>query len=185
MDPADAANWAPFLLRKPYDGKVRNVLQSAVIQDWTIPCSTQVALARIVGNLGMEEATWRAANDLFIEHGLMKGVDFDVDDLFNDNGGFGPMPVIESETGESAVRFADAHGLHEYMAILNPAAPFDKAQYTHNMIGLFLASGGTRVEDSVCIEDNAADCLWDLTVECCDPRIPGEEDCCFELGLAP
>ncbi|MBL6975801.1 MAG: hypothetical protein ISR64_08735 [Deltaproteobacteria bacterium] len=185
MDPADAANWAPYLLRKPFDGQARNVLQSAVIQDWTIPCGGQVALARIVGNLGLDEATWRANNDKFIDHGLMAGVDFDVDDLFGDNGGFGPMPVIQSETGQSAVRFADVHGLHEYMAILTPEAPFDHAQYTHNMIGLFLASGGTRVEDSLCIEDNASDCLYDLDVPCCDPLLPGEEFCCTELGLAP
>lgn len=185
MDPADSANWAPMLIRNPYDGQTRNVLQSAVIQDWTIPCGSQVALARIVGNLGLDEATWRANNDLFIEHGLMTGVDFDVDDIFGDNDGFGPMPIIQTDTGQSAVRFADAHGLHEYMAILNPEAPFDHAQYTHNMIGLFLATGGTRVEDSPCIEDNASDCLYDLDVPCCDPRLPGEEDCCTELGLAP
>jgi len=166
MDPADTANWAPYFIRRPLNGVPRNVLQSAVIADWTIPCATQIALARIIGNLGLDEATWRPLNEKFIEHGLMRGVDFDVDDLTHDNDGFGPMPIIDTGTGESAVRFADVHGFHEYMAMLNPSSPFDSAQYTHNMIGLFLASGGARVEDSLCIEDNACECLHDLTMEC-------------------
>jgi len=166
MDPADPANWAPYLIRKPLQGRPRNILQSAVIADTTIPCGTQVALARILGLLGLDDETMRAYNRQFIAHGLPRGEDFDVDDLTHDNGGFGPLPAIQTETGQSAVRFADVHGYHEYMAVPNPAAPFDWAQYTHNQIALFFQSGGTRIEDSLCIHRNQCACVQDPSLPC-------------------
>ncbi len=166
MDPADPANWAPYLLRRPLDGRPRNILQSAVIADSTIPCGTQLAMARILGLLGLDDATMRAFNRQFVEHGIPAGQDWDVDDLDRNNGGFGPLPVIKTATGQSAVRFANVHGDHEYMAVPNPAAPFDWAQYTHNMIALFLQSGGTRVEDSRCIHRNDCPCVLNPSLPC-------------------
>lgn len=166
MDPADPANWAPYLLRRPWDGRPRNILQSAVIADSTIPCGAQLAMARILGLLGLDTATMRDINRKFIAHGIPAGQDWDVDDLDRNNEGFGPLPVIHTSTGQSAVRFANVHGYHEYMAVPNPAAPFDWAQYTHNMIALFLQSGGTRVEDSLCIESNECPCVVDPAVPC-------------------
>ncbi len=166
IDPADPANWAPMLLRRPPDGRPRNILQSAVIADSTIPCGAQLAMARILGLLGLDDATMRDFNRKFVAAGIPQGQDFDVDDLGRDNGGFGPLPVVQTATGQSAVRFVNVHGDHEYMAIPNPASPFDWAQYTHNMIALFLHSGGTRVEDSLCIESNDCPCVVDPDLPC-------------------
>lgn len=166
MDPADPANWASMLLRRPPDGRPRNILQSAVIADFTIPCGSQLALARVLGLLGLDDATMREFNRKFIAHGIPRGEDFDVDDLGRDNEGFGPLPVIETATGQSAVRFANVHGFHEYMAVPDPTAKFDWAQYTHNMIALFLQSGGKRVEDSECIKSNACPCVIDPDEPC-------------------
>lgn len=166
MDPADPANWAMYLIRKPLNGKPTNILQTAVIADTTIPCGSQLALARITGLLGLDNKGMRELNRKFIEHGVPAGADFDVDDLDRNNDGFGPLEPIRTTTGMSAVRFANVHGFHEYMAVLNPKADFDWAQYTHNMIALFLQSGGKRIEDSPCIHRNDCPCVVDPALPC-------------------
>ena len=171
IDPGDPINFAPFVARKPIWGQPKGYLQWSVIADWTVPFSTQVALARVVGALGLDPQVWLEANAKFVEHGLMEGRDFDVDDLDGNNEGFGPLPVVELDNSKVlAVRFADVHGFHEYMAMLGQGDGFDVAQYTHDMIALFLASGGTRVEDSLCIADYDCPCLDDPNVPCASPK---------------
>ena len=159
MDPADPANLAMYLLRKPISGRPTNIFQTSVIADTTVPFASQLALARISGTLGLDDETMLEWNRKFIEHKLPQGADFDVDDIDHNNHGFGPLPPVTTSSGVSAVRFANSHGDHEYMALLNPKAQCDIAQYTHNQIALFLANGGRRVEDATCIMRNDCPCL--------------------------
>lgn len=158
LDPADPANFAPYIMVNPV-GRPRNLLQIAVIADSTVPIASQIALARIVGNFGLNKEISLSVNKKFIDTGVIAGKDFDVDDLDCNNNGFGPLPPVPAGDGFSAVRFANVHGFHEYMAVLDPSLPFDAGQYTHNQVMLYLMSGAKRIEDSPCIEDNSCPCL--------------------------
>ena len=166
MDPADPANLAMYLIRRRGTERPTNILQTSVIADTTVPFGAQLALARISGSLGLDDETMLEWNRKFIEHKLPQGADFDVDDIDHNNQGFGPLPPVATSSGVSAVRFANSHGFHEYMAVLNPKAPCDIAQYTHNQIAIYLANGGKRVEDATCIMKNDCPCLLKPSEPC-------------------
>ena len=156
LDPADPINAVSRLVRKPIssEGPV-NFLQMAVISDFTVPVSTQVGLARAIGTFGLEQKDWEYWDNQFIDHGIVAGEDHNVDDMEGFGDGFGPVPPLRTANGMCAVRFANVHGFHEYMASPKPNGPdFDWATFALNQAALFLGSGGTKVVDDTCIEKN-------------------------------
>lgn len=155
MDPGDPLAWAPHLNRYPLDDVPSNVLHIAAIGDRTVPFATKVAFDRAAGLLGDEEKALEITR-AFIDHGGLDGEKphWDIDDLQGTGDGIGPLPVIETTSGVSAVRYA-ATDDHEYIALANPDADFDWATYSRNQIIHFLQSRGTEVRDDLCLEDTS------------------------------
>lgn len=160
LDPADPINAVSRLLRNPGPQGPKNFLQMAVIGDFTVPVATQVGLARAAGFFGLDTKDWEYWDDQFIDHGIVAGQDHSVDDMEGLGNGFGPVPPMQTVNGECAVRFANVHGNHEYMAEPKPDGPgFDWATFALNQASLFLGSGGKKVVDDPCIEKNSCKLL--------------------------
>jgi hypothetical protein len=170
FDSSDSASFSQFYFRYPLFGKPQNILQIAVLKDATMPVSCQLSFARNLGTLGaMPDGTFSMEknfemNQFLVAQGVAWGSEYDIDDVDKNNGGAGPLIPVKTSTGVSAVRWTPAvkfdckehpetcDGWHEYMALPYPdTEPFDYATYTHNMLGLYLKSGGKKVVDDVCI----------------------------------
>jgi hypothetical protein len=158
FDPVDPGVLGQFLIRRPLDGRPKNILQFLVLGDRTMPVSSQLTLARSMGILGLDDETALPLNHALVAGGVPGGAAFDVDDLEQDDDDeLGPLAPLQTDSGVSAVRFMNVDGWHEYMALPYPEdAPFDYSTWTHNVLRLYLESGGTRVEDDPCLE--AYDC---------------------------
>ena len=154
FDPIDPAVLAQFLIRRPLDGRPKNVLQFLVLGDRTMPVATQLTLARAIGLLGLDDETALPINSALVKAGVPSGALFDVDDLEQDDTDeFGPLAPIQTDSGVSGLRFMNVDGWHEYMAVPYPDdEPFDYSTWTHNALRLFLQSGGTKIEGDPCLE---------------------------------
>ncbi|MBM4387711.1 MAG: hypothetical protein FJ088_08225, partial [Deltaproteobacteria bacterium] len=86
MDQVDPGVLLRYLTIEPPDGIApRNILQTSVLKDMTVPISGQIQLARTVGNLGLTQDVWMPLNNVLIQKGVLWGSDYDVDDLDNNN----------------------------------------------------------------------------------------------------
>ena len=159
FDPIDPGVLGQFLIRRPLDGRPKNVLQFVVLGDDTVPVASQLTLARVMGLLGLDDVAAVALNSKLVAGGVPTGAGFDVDDLeHDDDDELGPLPTLHTEQGLSAVRFMNVNGWHEYMALPYPEdEPFDYSTWTHNVLRLYLESGGTRLRDDPCLESWSCD----------------------------
>jgi hypothetical protein len=96
------------------------------------------------------------------------GGEYAVADLLGNNPpelpALGPLPTVPSGpggTGRSASRFASARARHEWGAGAPEGAEYEAHTMTRNRIALFHASGGTRVEDDVCLADDTCPLLYE------------------------
>lgn len=168
LDKCDPVAFIPYLTRDPLPGHpVTNILMTNALGDLTVPISTGITAARVAGALGPEQADWEPRMEALIAHGATLGSDYDVDDMLGDNPpeqpAIGPIPPLKTETGESAIRFAYVDGKHEWIVAIDQGKPFDYATFGQNQIALFLASGGAKVVDDVCLADAKCPYLDDPT----------------------
>lgn len=144
-------------------GAGASVLLETVIGDRTVPISSGVALARALGLLGDAPGEVVARLE---QAGVITGAEYDVDDLLGNNPpempALGPLPPVASGPdgkGRSAIRFAFAGRRHEWVAGPTEGTEYAAHTMTRNRIALFFASGGTRIEDDICIADDACPLL--------------------------
>ncbi|MCA9515524.1 MAG: hypothetical protein KC635_11310 [Myxococcales bacterium] len=160
LDRCDPVNFARHLFIDPLPGNgPKSVLFANALQDRTVPVSTGVTLVRAAGVLGVDRATWQPVMDTLIASGMMVGSDYDVDDLLRDNppeaAGIGPLPVVPSGEGVSAVRFAAVGGKHEFIGGGGGGIELDDpTTYTRNQLALFHRTHGKVVVDDLCIESD-------------------------------
>jgi len=160
MDGADPLAWARHLIREPLDGmEPRNILHLAAIGDTTVPFSAMAAWDRAVGLHGLEEEDAFAVLDAQIDMDAFNPkTPWDIDDLFGDGTGIGPLAPIETTSGVSAVRHA-ATGDHEFIALSDPDADFDFGGYYRQQIVHFLQTNGAEITDDPCLLDHSCDFL--------------------------
>lgn len=156
LDRCDPVGFARHLFIEPLEGHPpTHVLFDNAVGDRTVPIASGVSLARAAGVLGVGRETWEPVMQTLISTGFMNGANYDVDDMLNDNPadapGIGPLPVVDSGGGESAIRFADVDGFHEWIASVNQGAPLDHAVLSQSRIALFHLSEGRKVIDDLCI----------------------------------
>ena len=118
-----------------------------------------LAWDRGVGLLGKNHEETSEVMDRFLKNERILGSSFkwDHDNLMKTGDGPGPLPVIETESGVSAVRFPNT-GDHEFLGILKPESEFDLAMYYRNQSLHFLRTNGKEIKDDLCMEDNS--CAW-------------------------
>lgn len=163
LDRCDPIAFARSLFR---DGGQKNVLFENMVGDATVPISSGLALARAAGVLGPDEEAADAVMAAFVEAGVVRGGDYDVDDVLGNNpadqpriGLLEPVASGPGGLGRSTIRFAYAKGRHEWVAGPTEGAEYDAHTLTRNRIALYHASGGTRVVDDICIADEACPLL--------------------------
>jgi hypothetical protein len=159
MDRGDPLAYARHLIREPLPGlSPKNILHLADIGDNTVPFSTMVAWDRAVGLLGLATETALEVSEAFVAHDSFDGKSpyWDIDDLLNTGDGIGPLPLIETEEGVSAVRYP-ATDNHEYIAIPDPEASFDWTSYSRNQIIRFFETDGQEITDDLCLENHSCD----------------------------
>jgi len=156
LDRCDPISFSRSLLGGP-EGDAKNVLLETVIGDRTVPISSGVALGRALGLLGADPDAVMARLEAA---GVVAGAEYDVDDLLGNNPAempaLGPLPPVASGPagqGRSAIRFAFANRRHEWVAGSTEGTEYAAHTMTRNRIALFFASGGTRIEDDICIAD--------------------------------
>lgn len=171
LDTMDPLAWARYILREPIEnGPAKNILHFADVGDVTVPFSTMLAWDRGVGLLGLEEKASAEVMGYFLQENRMLGGSWmwDFDNLEGGSDGPGPLPVIETESGVSGVRFPFTSD-HEFLGTLKPDAPFDWAQYYRNQAIHYLRTDGGEIRDDLCMEDNT--CSWLPS-----PSLPSEEE---------
>jgi hypothetical protein len=160
MDRGDPIAYARHLIRDPLGMSPRNILHLTDIGDRTVPFSTMVAWDRAVGLLGLNETKALEVTQAFIDHDALDGESphWDIDDLLKTGDGIGPLPIIESSSGVSAVRYA-ATDDHEYIAISDPSLPIDWGIYSRFQAAWFFATDGQEIRDDLCLSDGSCDFL--------------------------
>ena len=160
LDTMDPLAWARHIIHEPLgDGQPNNVLHLADVGDVTVPFSTMLAWARGVGLLGKSEEETASVMEKFTQDNRILGAQhmWDHDNLQGASDGPGPLPVIETNSGVSAIRFPYTDD-HEFLGLLKPDASFDWAMYYRNQSLHFLRTNGDEVRDEPCMEDNS--CTW-------------------------
>ena len=160
LDTMDPLAWARHIIRDPLPGSApNNVLHFADVGDITVPFSTMLAWNRGVGLLGETDEEVQEIMARFTKEDRIFGRGFmwDHDNLLGKTDGPGPLPVVTTESGVSAVRFPNTDD-HEFIAVPDPEAEFDHATYYRNQALQFLRTNGGEVRDEPCMEDNT--CLW-------------------------
>lgn len=160
MDVSDPNAWARYLIREPLGGgPPKNVLHLADIGDKTVPFASMVSWDRAVGLLGLDDDDALAVTAAFVAHAALDGIKphWDIDDLGEAGDGIGPLPLIKTASGVSAVRYP-ATSDHEYIALPDPKADFDWAMYSRNQVLWFLSTGGAEIRDDLCMETDT--CEW-------------------------
>jgi hypothetical protein len=160
MDRGDPIAYARHLIRDPLGMLPRNILHLTDIGDRTVPFSTMVSWDRAVGLLGLNETKALEVTQAFIDHDALDGESphWDIDDLLKTGDGIGPLPIIESSSGVSAVRYA-ATDDHEYIAISDPSLPIDWGIYSRFQAAWFFATDGQEIRDDLCLSDGSCDFL--------------------------
>lgn len=156
LDRGDPISWARHLIREPLPGMTpRNILHITDTGDRTVPFSSMVAWDRAAGLHGLTDAEALPVTDAFIErNALAEPGTWDIDDLFETSVGPGRLPVISTASGVSAVRHAPVDD-HEFIALSDPKAEFDWGTYFRNVLARYLASGGTALEEAICLADGS------------------------------
>lgn len=163
MDRGDPLAYARHLLIDPLPGSAPcNVLHLADVGDRTVPFSTMVAWDRAVGLHGLDRQDAMGVTNEMVSHGslLVKKPYWDIDDLLEEGDGIGPLPLIETSSGVSAVRYPYTDD-HEYIAVVDPDAPIDWATYSRNQLLHFIDTDGKEIRDDLCMEDGS--CPWLLS----------------------
>ena len=120
----------------------------------SFPFASMVAWDRAAGLHGLDSAVALPVTDAFVEHAsLASPSGWDIDDLLGGKS-LGPLPVIETSSGQSAVRHAPVDD-HEFIAVTDPDATFDWGSYSRNQLAWFLASDGQEILDELCFEDDS------------------------------
>jgi len=161
MDRGDPLAYARHLIREPLDGMApRNVLHLADVGDKTVPFASMVSWDRAVGLLGLEADTALAVTQTMIDKGslLVNKPYWDIDDLQQTGDGIGPLPLIQTDSGVSGVRYPYTDD-HEYIAVADPDADFDWATYSRNQLLHFISTDGQEIRDDLCMEDGSCDWL--------------------------
>ena len=111
---------------------------------------------RAAGLFGLDEETALEINQAFLDNDAVvpKKPYWDPDDLDKGGDGIGPLPLIETSSGVSAVRFPHT-GDHEYIALPKPDAEFNWSTYSRNQIIHFFLSDGQDISDDLCLEDSS------------------------------
>ena len=160
LDTMDPLAWARYVIREPLgEGVPNNVLHLADVGDITVPFSTMLAWDRGVGLLGTSEEEDNQVMNRFLQDKRILGKEtmWDHDNLQGTSDGPGPLPVIETASGVSGVRFPFTDD-HEFLGMLKPDSPFDWAMYYRNQSIHFLRTNGSEIRDEPCMEDNT--CEW-------------------------
>ena len=157
FDKCDPVNFVRALFQEPLsDYPTTNALFLNAIGDRTVPVASSLSLARAAGVFGTDSETWRATNQLLVDLGVGINKHYDIEDLLNNNPPdqpkLGPLPVVETDTGVSAIRFADVNGKHEYIAGYEKDG-FQFGKFSQHQLAIFHVCGGSLVVDDVCIED--------------------------------
>jgi hypothetical protein len=167
LDRCDPISVAHHLFQDPLPGHPPvDILYEVALGDETVPISAGVQVALASGVFGDTPEEWRPVMDALIARGVMKGSDYDVDDLLDDNPPesppMGPLqPIPSSEGGVSSIRFADVAGEHEWIINVQPDAVLDHATYSQHQIVLYHWSQGETVVDDLCIQETSCDLLDD------------------------
>lgn len=168
LDRCDPMSFARHLFLEPLPGHPPvDILFEQAVGDDTVPIATGVQVALAAGVFGDDEATWRAAVQPLLDHGIFAGnMEFDPDDVRGDNPpdqpGLGPTAAVQSSPdGLSSIRFADVDGDHEWIATVDQSQEFDRAMYSQQQIALFHWSQGALIIDDVCINQTSCDLLDD------------------------
>ncbi len=171
MDRTDPLSFARHLIREPLDNmEPRNILHLADIGDRTVPFASMVTLDRAIGLLGLNHEEAVDVTLDFIEHDAFTGEPpyWDTDNLLGESDGKGPLPVIETSSGQSAVRYPAIED-HEYIISTPEGDEFDWGNYSRNQLVYFLLTRGTEVLDDLCLEDSSCSWMPSPIVEPTDP----------------
>ncbi len=185
LEPGDAIAYAPHYVLEPFEelgGRPANVLLMPTAGDTIVNVNTGIALARAAGFIdrtkedpryGMSQDQW------LIDRKVVQGLEefgpyvcadgrpclFDVENGDRGTDGIGATSdtplhaTVESTSGLGALRlsYADPQGSHGF-ALPEPDKPFDINTYSLMQIVSFTDSGGTRINDDLCLAD--ASCVW-------------------------
>ncbi|MBR58750.1 MAG: hypothetical protein CMH54_12110 [Myxococcales bacterium] len=171
MDRTDPLSFARHLIREPLDNmEPRNILHLADIGDRTVPFSSMVTLDRAIGLLGFDEQDAIDITLDFLAHDAFTGEPpyWDTDNLLGESDGKGPMPVIETSSGQSAVRYPAIED-HEYIITTADDGEFDWGNYSRNQMVYYLLTGGAEIMDDLCLEDSSCSWMSSPAVESTDP----------------
>jgi hypothetical protein len=187
IDPADPINYAPHYQLDPlvfdYDEATpgTNVLVITSAGDTTVPVSSAVSLARAAGAVSFEQQDPRfgkTPNRLLIDSYVVEGLS-----RLKRYGDEGPLVDPEDFSrgvhapeaprlaaplrlqhrtaggGLVAIRIPllDPKGQHGFL-LPKPSDPFDNNTFMVHLVGRFLSSGGTVLEDDPCMA--SASCSW-------------------------
>lgn len=178
MEPADPVAFGPHWFLDPFralGGKPANILIQPTTGDQSVSISAGMALARAGGLVEMHEVDDRYGMPVdrwLVEHEVLHGLEaygpyvdgagypalFDVDDLDEGTDGTGapseaPLRANrETDAGVSALRLSYplTTGMHGFETP-DPTRPFDTAMYVMGSIGKYFVSGGTQIDDEVCL----------------------------------
>ncbi len=182
LEGGDPIAYARHYVEEPFQdlgGKPSNVLLMPTIGDPWVCINTGIALARAAGVIDWQHIDPRygmTVDQWLIDRQVIRGAEergpwrdaggnpilFDPDDLDDGTDQFGapsdtPLRAsITSDSGITGLRlpYVEATGVHGF-SVPEPERPFDIANYAVYLIGSYLGSGGTKLEDRPCMEDGS------------------------------
>lgn len=182
LEGGDPIAYARHYTEDPFQdlgGKPTNVLLMPTIGDPWVTINTGVALARAAGVVDWQHVDDRygmTVDQWLIDRQVIRGVEergpwrdtlgnpilFDPDDLDDGTDDFGapsdaPLrATLTSSAGMSGLRmpYVEPTGIHGF-SVPEPERAFDISSYAVYLIGSYLASGGTKLEDRPCMEDGS------------------------------
>jgi hypothetical protein len=179
LEPGDPIAYAPHWFDDPFpELGAQNVLLMPTTGDPLVPVATGLALARASGMItpDIDPRYGTSVDRWLIDRRVIQGVEergpwrnelnqpvlFDIDnvDEFLDGTGApsdAPLRlVVDTESGKSALRlpYISPQGTHGF-SVPTPERAFDTTNFTLYQISRFLSSGGTILDDRLCLEDGS------------------------------
>lgn len=182
LEGGDPIAYARHYTEEPFadlGGKPTNVLLMPTIGDPWVCINTGIALARASGVIDWQHIDPRygmTVDQWLIDRQVIRGVEergpwrdasdnpilFDPDDLDDGTDDFGapseaPLrATLTSDAGVSGLRlpYVQPTGIHGF-SVPEPDRAFDISNYAVYLIGSYLSSGGTKLEDRPCMEDGS------------------------------
>lgn len=182
LEGGDPIAYARHYTEDPFQdlgGKQTNVLLMPTIGDPWVCINTGIALARAAGVVDWQHIDPRynmTVDQWLIDRQVIRGVEergpwrdannnpilFDPDDLDDGTDDFGapsdtPLrATVTSDVGMSGLRmpYVQPTGIHGFN-VPEPDRAFDISNYAVYLIGSYLSTGGTKLEDRPCMEDGS------------------------------